>query len=140
MKSPQRSTKLAARLIRNVVPAYLAPAAILSVVSRLIPDEATGNTLSQAAYSTIAIPSALAGLAVTLFLWQHRISQAVEPKSFLRSVLTSAAVCGFLALVGSAALIITGHAATRLFADAIPSAVIGGTIAAVQMLKTTKRA
>jgi hypothetical protein len=131
----ERDRKLVGMVVRHVVPAYLAPVAVLSVVSRLIPNEETGNALGRAAFTTIAIPSALAALAVTVFMWWRLVRQEELPQSILWSAVFAASACAVLTLAVSAVLVGNDYVASRLFVDAVPSSVIGGALSVVQNLK-----
>ncbi len=135
----QNTPTLTGLLAKIVVPSYLAPLCVLSVVSRLIPNRVTGRALARAALATIPIPSALAALVVTLFIWQYSIQRERPLLSVWRSATLAATVCGAVALCVTAALVATGYAPTRLFSDAIPSAIIGGAIATVKITKATLR-
>jgi ACR3 family arsenite efflux pump ArsB len=134
-KSPQSTQKLARSIVKNVVPAYLVPTAILSLISRLIPNRVAGRSLAYAAFTTIAIPSALAALTITVYFSLHTKRGHKPPQHIVRSVLVAAIACGIFTLAASAALVGTGLAASRLFGDAIPSAVIGGAVAATHILR-----
>jgi hypothetical protein len=121
-------------LVKSVLPAYLAPAVLVSIIARLIPDRATGQGLARAAPTTIAIPSALAALAVIIALRWYAKRRAVISTPTLRIVGASAAVCGLFALGISGLLVANHHASMRLFGDAIPSALISSAITAWQTL------
>jgi hypothetical protein len=126
-------------LAKNVLPAYLAPAVLVSIIARLIPDRVTGRGLAHAAFTTIAIPSALAALVVTVALrWHSKRSQAMST-STLRIVGASAVICGLIALVVSGVLVANHHVSARLFGDAIPSALISSTIAAWQSTRSSSK-
>jgi hypothetical protein len=124
-------------LAKYVLPAYLAPAVLVSIIARLIPDRVTGRGLAHAAFTTIAIPSALAALVVTVALrWHSKRSQAMST-STLRIVGASAVICGLIALVISGVLVANYDFSARLFGDAIPSALISSTITAWQIMRNS---
>ncbi|GAA3882377.1 hypothetical protein GCM10022243_53740 [Saccharothrix violaceirubra] len=106
-------------LVANVVPAYVMPAA-MSYASALALDD---HRLAAASLTTIAVPSALAALAVTF-----------APRGGRRVVrmLLAAVLCAGLAFAASLALVHTGLAAPTLFLDAVPSAALGGVITAAR--------
>ncbi|PPK62368.1 hypothetical protein V5P93_001635 [Actinokineospora auranticolor] len=120
-RTAQRSTL--ATIAMNVIPAYVMPAA-MSYASALAVDD---HRLAAASVTTIAIPSALAALAVTF-----------APRGGGRAVrmLLGAVLCAALAFAASLALVHTGLAAPTLFLDAVPSAALGGVITAA---RTTNR-
>ncbi len=126
MTNREYGRKLAGMAARNVVPAYLAPVAVLSVVSRLILNEETGSALSRASFTTIAFPSALAALAVTIFVWWRFVRGEELPQSILWFAIFAASACAVLALAGSAVLVCNGYVTARLFVDAVQSSAIGG--------------
>ncbi len=138
MNTRQANQTLYTMLAKTVVPAFLAPLSMLSVVARLIPDRVAGRALAHAAITTIPIPSALAALGVTVFMWQRVVRQNITFRSTLRSAAVAASVCAAIALGVSSVLVGAELFALRLFADAIPSSVIGGAIAAVQISKVAK--
>jgi hypothetical protein len=135
MTNQECGQKLAGMVVRNVVPAYLAPVAVLSVISRLIPNEETGTALGRASFTTIAIPSALAALAVTVFMWWRLVRQGELPQSMLWSAIFAASACALLALAVSAVLVGNDYVGSRLFVDAVPSSVIGAAVSVVQNMK-----
>ncbi|WP_157440250.1 hypothetical protein [Actinokineospora inagensis] len=110
-----RATVIAA----NVVPAYVMPAAMSYVSALLLAD----HRLAAAALTTIAVPSAIAALAVTF-----------APRGGRRVVrmLVAAVLCAAAAAAGCLALVHTGLAESTLFLDAVPSAVLGGVITAAR--------
>jgi uncharacterized BrkB/YihY/UPF0761 family membrane protein len=129
--------KLIAMIGTRVIPAYLAPCVMVSIAARLIPDRVAGRALARAALTTIAIPSALASLAVTVFLWRRLVRHNKPGLPVVRSGVVAAMICGALSAAISAELVANNYVASRLFLDAVPSSVIGGTVAAVQI--TTRK-
>jgi hypothetical protein len=127
----KRLTQLFAKI---VVPAFVAPAVVVSIVARLIPDRVAGRGLAHAAYTTIAIPSGLASLVVTVFLAKW-IRNNKPTASIMQSAIVAAVTCGSLTAAISVWLVSKGYVTSRLFLDAIPSSAIGGAIAATQILK-----
>ncbi|WP_018684448.1 hypothetical protein [Actinokineospora enzanensis] len=103
----------------NVVLAYVMPA-IMSYASALALDD---QRLAAASLTTIAIPSALAALAVTF-----------TPRGGGRLVrmLVAAVLCAASAFAVSFLLVQNGLFGSDLFLDAVPSAVIGGVITAAR--------
>ncbi|RLK61845.1 hypothetical protein CLV68_2386 [Actinokineospora cianjurensis] len=108
-----------ATVAANVIPAYVMPAAMSYASALALAD----HRLAAASVTTIAIPSALAALAVTF-----------GPRGGRRPVrmLVAACLCAALAFVASLALVHTGLAGSTLFLDAVPSAALGGVITAAR--------
>jgi hypothetical protein len=129
--SRQPGTRDLARfLTKNVVPAYMAPGFMVSIAARSIPDRVAGRALGHAAFTTIAVPSALAALVVSVFLWRRLIVHGRSASSAVRTTVIAAGVCGGLGAAGATALFASQHAAARIFLDVVPSCVLGGSIAA----------
>ncbi|GAA2986137.1 hypothetical protein [Actinokineospora diospyrosa] len=106
----------------NVVPAYVMPAAMSYVSALVIADD----RLAAASLTSIAIPSALAALAVTF-----------APRGGRRSVrlLVAALLCAGAAFLASTTLVHFGLAESTLLLDATPSAALGGAITAARTRK-----
>ncbi|MBM7773931.1 hypothetical protein JOD54_004135 [Actinokineospora baliensis] len=117
--APVPRTAHLSTIAANVIPAYVMPAA-MSYLSALALDDAR---LAAASVTTIAVPSALAALAVTF---------APRGRHRLVRVLLAAVFCAALAFIASFTLVHTGLAAPTLFLDAVPSAVLGGVITAAR--------
>lgn len=100
------------------------------ISAHFIPDRAEGRALANAALTTISIPSAIAALAVLLFLWRRPLRR----KAFASAVV-AALMCGLIAAAISAMLVGNRYCSSRLFLDAIPSAALGGAIAATKIAK-----
>ena len=131
-RDPQ-NRKLMQLLAGKVVPAFVAPSVMVSIVARLIPDRAAGRALGHAAFTTIAIPSALASLAVTVFLFRRGVENDKPPSPIVRSACIAAIVCGTVAALISVVLVSQSYVASRLFLDATTSAGIGGALASAQI-------
>ncbi len=121
---------LVAVIARNVLPAYVMPAAFAYANAQVIPDEALAAQVEAASVTTIAIPSAAASLVVTL--WNHwRTPPRQAPgarvrKAFLVGGLTSLLIAAFV----SAVLIGNGFQPLSLLQYTLLSALIGGGLAA----------
>jgi hypothetical protein len=135
MKHRQDTQMLVQSIVRNVVPAYVGPVIMVSIISRIIPDRDVGRALADARFTTIAVPSACAALFMTLVLWRYVRNKGSIPRSILGMVLGCALACGVLAAGMSALLVGANVVAPRLFADAIPSAALAGAITAGQTIK-----
>ncbi|MGL5827312.1 MAG: hypothetical protein ACRCYU_21235 [Nocardioides sp.] len=134
----ERERQLSVRMIAaNVLPAYIGPAAIVSVNARMIDNQQASDALARAALTTISIPSALAALVVVAVLARPG-SRNRSPK-LARSIGRAALGCGALAAAVSAFLVGNGLVADRLFFDAVPSAALGGAITAAQMIRARRR-
>jgi hypothetical protein len=101
--------------------------------SHFIPDRSTGRALAHAALTTISIPSALGAIAVVVFLWRRPSLEKV-----IATTVTAVLTCGLIAAIVSVFLVSRQLAASRLFADAIPSAALGGAISAAQITRRRK--
>ncbi len=127
--------------VANVAPAYLGPAAMVSVNARLIPNRETGRALGHAALTTIGLPSAIAATAVFLAMnaGQTRLSTTTAQTSRTTTVLRAALGCAVVAGLVSAFLVGNGFVADRLFLDAIPSAAISGAITSAKLVRNRSR-
>ncbi|GAA3029950.1 hypothetical protein [Actinokineospora globicatena] len=116
-RTAQRSPLTA--VAANVIPAYAMPA-LMSYASALAISD---PRLAAASVTTIAIPSALAALAVTF-----------GPRGGRRTVraIVGAGVCAALAFAASIVLVHFGLFDSTLFLDAVPSAALGGAITAAR--------
>jgi hypothetical protein len=126
-------------ILQNVVPAYVAPLVIASTISRAIPNRVTGRALAHAAVTTIPVSSALTALVVTLVLWRLSNRASTTSRSLIRTAAISAVGSALLAAGISALLVRNNYFDSRLFADAIPTAVLGGAISAIQNVRFLRR-
>jgi hypothetical protein len=120
-------------LLVNVVPAYVAPLVMVSIAARSIPDRTAGRALAQAAPTTIAIPSAVAAMVVTVVLWRRP-----SRRTALKSSVLAGLICGFFAAAASGILVGNHGVASRLFVDAVPSAALGGAISSAKLTRVRK--
>jgi hypothetical protein len=141
MKRERRRHWLVRTLLRNVLPSYLGPAVMVSVNARMISDRATSEALADAAFTTIAIPSALAALAVSVVIGRRfpGVASLTVTHKVFRSAILAALTCGAFAAGISMILVGNGFAPHRLFLDAIPSAALGGAITAAQTARARGR-
>jgi hypothetical protein len=138
MIAPTQMRWMIRTIVRNVTPAYLFPAVVVSINARFIPNNVTSKALARAAYSTIAVPSALAALLVTVVMCS-RSHLRTPNRSAFRVAAFAAVRCFAIAAVLSLALVTSGLFDSRLFLDSIPSATIGGAIAAIQTTRALDR-
>jgi energy-converting hydrogenase Eha subunit A len=130
---------LAGLLVRNVAKAYGAPAVIVWSLAHVIPDHATGRDLARASFTTIAIPSAIAAFAVTVFLWQSAIRHNKPLRSAWQSATAAGTACGVFALGVSVVMVAMLSFRSRLYLDAVSSSVIGAATTAFSVTKACRR-
>lgn len=126
----RRRPPLPAALAAAVVPAYLWPALTTAVNALLVPDPVLAARLASAAWTTIAIPSAVAAGLVTL--WTHRRTPPARRSvaTTARAFATAAALCLVLSALGSAVLIGNGVLPFAALQFTLASAALGGGLAA----------
>jgi hypothetical protein len=125
-------------LATAVVPAYLFPAVTTAVNALVIPNRAVATALAVAAWTTIAIPSAVASALVTL--WTHRRTPPERPTAArsARAFTLAALACTVLAGAGSAVLIGNGVLPLSALQYTLTSAAIGGGLAARRWARTNR--
>jgi hypothetical protein len=116
------------------LPAYAVPAIQVFVTSRLLGDD----RLSMAAFTSIAIPSAVAAALVTVVL--HGRTPEVRPTVALAltTVLAAALGCATIAVAVAASLWGTGLADSTILLDAVPSAAVGGAVTAAVRVRSAR--
>ncbi len=127
--------------VTTVLPGYFMPALMVSIMARVIPDKGERRALARAAFTTIAIPSALAAAIVVLVMLRTRtrsiLNPTTRPNATLKgNVFRVGLRCAGVAAIFSLLLVGSGLLPRRLFVDAIPSAALGGGIACAKLLKT----
>jgi hypothetical protein len=127
-----RPAPLARAVVVAALPAYALPAVQVFVTSRLLGDD----RLATAAFTSIAVPSAVAAALVTVVL--HGRTPAVRPAAALTTVLAAALGCATIALAVAASLGGTGLADSTLLLDAVPSAAVGGTVTAAVRVRSAR--
>lgn len=133
-----RRPALPVALLAAVVPAYLFPALTTAVNALVIPDRLVADRLADAAWTTIAVPSAAAAALVTV--WTHRRTPPVPTAigSTARAAAGAALVCLLLAGAASAVLIGNGVLPASALQFTLSSAAIGGGLAGRRWARTNR--
>ena len=127
---------LPAALVAAVLPAYLWPAVTTALNALVIPDPGVAARIGAAAWTTIAVPSAVAAGLVTL--WTHH-RPPPPAGTTARTVAVVVAACLVLAAVGTVVLI--GHGVLPLSAlqFTLTSAALGGGLSARRWARGHRR-
>jgi len=123
-------------LVVAVIPAYLLPALSVTLNTLVIPDQEFADQLAVAAWTTIAVPSAAASALVTL--WTHGRTPPRPPgaRRSARAFAVAAVISTLLAGAGSAVLIGNGVLPVSALQYTLPSAALGGGLAARRWART----
>jgi peptidoglycan/LPS O-acetylase OafA/YrhL len=121
--------RLPAALAAAVVPAYLFPAVTTALNALLVPDPDLAARLAAAAWTTIAIPSAVAAGLVTL--WAHRRDPPPRRSAGTTARAVAGAALACLAVSAAACAVLVGHGALPPSAlqFTLASAALGGGLA-----------
>ncbi|TCO61042.1 hypothetical protein [Actinocrispum wychmicini] len=125
--------------VRSAVPAYAFPAVTAYLNAQLIPDSDLAARLEVASYSTIAIPSAVAAVLVTLWLHSRTPPEAPSRGRVARTVAIAALVCVALAGAVSAVLIGNGLQDLSILQFTLGSAALGGGLSARKWVRSRAR-
>ncbi len=124
-----RRPPLAVALTAAVVPAYLWPASTTALNALVVPDPALAARLATAAWTTIAIPSAVAAGLVTLRTHRRTPPARRSAGTTARASALGAGAC--LALSGAVSAVLIGNGLLPLAAlqFTLASAALGGGLA-----------
>ncbi|AEV85121.1 hypothetical protein ACWT_4097 [Actinoplanes sp. SE50] len=125
-------------LATAVVPAYLLPAVTTAGNALVIPDRAVATALATAAWTTIAIPSAVASALVTLWTRGRTPPRRPTAARSARAFTLAALACTVLAGAGSAVLIGNGVLPLSALQYTLTSAAIGGGLVAGRWARTNR--
>ena len=125
-------------LVTAVIPAYLLPALSVTLNTLVIPDDEFADQLAVAAWTTIAIPSAVASGLVTLWTYGLTPPQPPGARRSARAFVVAAVISTLLAGVGSAVLIGHGVLPLSTLQYTLPSAALGGGLAARRWARTLR--
>ena len=134
--TPRPGPTLPVALVTAVVPAYLLPALTTALNALVIPDQQLADRLAVAAWTTIAIPSAAASALVTLWAYGRTPPERPAARGIVRAFAVAALACALLAAAGSAVLIGNGALPVSALQFTLPSAAIGGGLAARRWART----
>ena len=134
-----RRPRLPVVVVAAAVPAYLFPAVSAALNALVVPDPAVAARIATAAWTTIAVPSAVAAVLVTL--WTHHRTPPLRPAAgtTARIVAAAAAACLAGAAAGSAVLIGNGVLPAAALQFTLGSAAVGGGLAARRWARSGRR-
>lgn len=138
LQGVRRRPPLPLALIAAAVPAYLFPALTTAANALVIPNREIAASLSVAAWTTIAIPSAAASVIVTLWNYWRTPPERPTAGRSARAFAIAALACVVLGGGGSALLIVNGVLPLSALQYTLSSAALGGGLAARRWARASR--